>query len=257
MEDDEARKRAIELLMRTDRPRYFRDEGMQREYLQMLEREEGRQQGGEGKTLAPGADVSIPVKRGTVGQERRDRVGALTETPYLDAADSKRIDDSRVLSEFTADNEWIPGAQYAQIKLTPATGTVYDKDGHQYYQGGGHHEVPRGVYEKWNLRSETEKVFKDATTGPIPPWEGRTTPDGIRIGNRWTEAHREYNKAIKELSEDFFKRHNIRPQDMTPDQARTLSKEIRETPDPRIRVFNDMMRLLRRLFRAFPTRGME
>ena len=134
--EDEARKREIEILMRTDRPRYFRDEAMQREYLEILEREEARQQGGERKPLAPGADVGIPVNRSTVDQQRRDRVGALTETQsdphardlavdqsllsldpegllYLDAADGERIADSRILSDVTPDNEWIPGAQYA------------------------------------------------------------------------------------------------------------------------------------------------
>jgi hypothetical protein len=52
IEEDEARKRAIELLMRTDRPRYFRDEGMQREYLQILEREEDRRSGSKADTAA-------------------------------------------------------------------------------------------------------------------------------------------------------------------------------------------------------------
>ena len=72
IEDDEARKRTIELLMRTDRRGYFRDEAMQREYLQILEREEARQQGGERKSLAPDAKVSIPDKRNTFGQLRRE-----------------------------------------------------------------------------------------------------------------------------------------------------------------------------------------
>ncbi len=102
---DEARKREIELLMRTDRPRYFRDEAVQREYLQILERGEAWRQGGGRKPLAPGADVGIPGKGSTVGQQRRDRVGASTGTLHRDAADSARIGDARVLSDVTPDND--------------------------------------------------------------------------------------------------------------------------------------------------------
>ena len=216
IEDDEARKSAIELLMRTDRPRYFRDEAVQREYLQILEREEARQQGSERKLLAPGADVSIPVKRSTVGQQRRNRVGALTGTQsevqagrdpavdqnllsfdpvdllYLDAADSERINDSRVLSDVTPDSDWTPGAQYAQRKRPPATGTVHEEDGRQHYRDGGHHEMPEGVDKKWNLHPETARVFRQSTTGRNR-LTYRETPDGPPIGNIWNPLHEAYS----------------------------------------------------------------
>ena len=65
IEDDEARKRAIELLMRTDRRRYFRDEAMQREYLAILSREEDR--------------------RNTVGQRREANPDPMPSLPAPDA----------------------------------------------------------------------------------------------------------------------------------------------------------------------------
>jgi hypothetical protein len=39
-DDDELRRRQIEEMMRTDRPRYFRDEAVQQEYREILERQE-------------------------------------------------------------------------------------------------------------------------------------------------------------------------------------------------------------------------
>jgi hypothetical protein len=56
-------------------------------------------------------------------------------------------------------------------------------------------------------------------------------------------------KEIRELSNNFLERNDIRPEDMTPDQARSLLKEIRNSEDPRIRIYNDTIRMLRRLFR--------
>jgi hypothetical protein len=46
-----------------------------------------------------------------------------------------------------------------------------------------------------------------------------------------------------------MRERNITPEAMTPDQARDLLQEIRESDDPRIRDYNRMIRMLRRLFR--------
>jgi hypothetical protein len=46
-----------------------------------------------------------------------------------------------------------------------------------------------------------------------------------------------------------MKERNITPETMTPDQARDLLKEIRESDEPRIRDYNRMIRMLRRVFR--------
>jgi hypothetical protein len=138
--------------------------------------------------------------------------------------------------------------------------SITDGDGRPYYQPGGHHEAARGVYTKWNLPPKTRWVFDQATTGRIPPMLLRTAPDGAPVGHFWdgpNGAHGRYNEAVQELSERFFQRHNIRPEQMTPDHARSFLKEIRESQDPRIRDYNNAMRLLRRLFPLRPGRGTE
>jgi hypothetical protein len=61
-------------------------------------------------------------------------------------------------------------------------------------------------------------------------------------------AHRSYCAAVAELSDKFMGERKIIPERMTPDQARDLLKEIRESEDPRIRDFNRTMRMLRRSF---------
>ncbi len=58
-------------------------------------------------------------------------------------------------------------------------------------------------------------------------------------------AHRSYCVAVEQLSMKFMGERNIVPEIMTPDQARDLLKEIRESDDPRIRDFNRAMRMLR------------
>ena len=150
--------------------------------------------------------------------------------------------------EASTEGSSLDGVQFAEA----STGTLTDADGTPYYKPGGHHEMPKGIYEKWDLPPETEKVFREATTGRIPPAAIRMTPDGEPIGNFWGKAHRDYNDAIGELASRFLERNNIGPQQMTPDQARDLLKEIRESDDPRIRNFNNALRVLRRVF---PLRG--
>ena len=58
-------------------------------------------------------------------------------------------------------------------------------------------------------------------------------------------GRRERIEAIARRSMKFMGERNIVPETMTPDQARDLLKEIRETDDPRIRDFNRSMRMLR------------
>jgi hypothetical protein len=137
---------------------------------------------------------------------------------------------------------------------------LLDDAGQPYYQRGGHHEMPRGVYRNWALSDETRRVFDRATTGSVPSSMLRTTPDGVPYGNFWTGpsgAHGQYNRAVEQLSERFIERNGISPQQMTPDHARALLKEIRETDDPRIRNFNNAMRLLRRIIPLRSGRGSE
>jgi hypothetical protein len=87
--------------------------------------------------------------------------------------------------------------------------------------------VPRGVFSKMPLAPETLRVLEGARTGPLA-----TGPHG------WSAEHNIYNEAVGEYFEEFLRRRGIRPEPMTPDDARTLIKEIKDSSDPRIRNFN-------------------
>lgn len=97
----------------------------------------------------------------------------------------------------------------------------------------GHHFVHRSLYEKLPLRPETRKVFETAVTGPL-----RAGPHG------WSNEHLTYNKAVKESFDRFLKQHNIRVEDMSPDQARSFVDATKRSTDPQIRSLN--MRLYMR-----------
>jgi hypothetical protein len=112
--------------------------------------------------------------------------------------------------------------------------------------------MPKGVYSKWDLSPETEKVFNQSTTGELPKGRVPVNDEGILSGHYWDGPngnHRVYNDAVAELSDKFMKERDITPETMTPDQARDLLKEIRESDDPRIRDYNRSIRMLRRIFR--------
>jgi hypothetical protein len=129
---------------------------------------------------------------------------------------------------------------------------VIDVDGSPYYAPKGHHEMPKGVYSKWDLSPETEKVFNQSTTGELPKGRVPVNDEGMLIGHYWDGPngnHRVYNDAVAELSDKFMKERDITSERMTPDQARDLLKEIRESDDPRIRDYNRTIRMLRRVFR--------
>jgi hypothetical protein len=116
-----------------------------------------------------------------------------------------------VLSDVPPDNYWIPGAQYA---------------------GEGHHHNPRAIYGKLPLPDETRKVFDKATTGQLPLY-------------RWHQndaLHRAYSRAIEELLDRYMQEHNIKPEQMTPDQARSVLKAIADSEEPRIRVYREMIK---------------
>lgn len=127
-------------------------------------------------------------------------------------------------------------------------GTITDSFGDPYYRPGGHHEAAKGVYEKWNLTAETRKVFEGSTTGKVPGTV-RLTPDGTPIGNIWNKIHKDYNQAFSELVEKYVEKNRITIEQMTPDHARQVLKEVRESSDPRIRTLNDTIRLIRRAYR--------
>jgi hypothetical protein len=231
-----------------------------------------RSQAAERKDSAEiAAELDIAAERDELLRLKRELAAIKFELKFRRFLDARKYspDQPRVLAGNPDGGQWTAngGGQGTaengradRIRVAQLGGTVTDADGTPYYKPGGHHEMPKGVYEKWNLRPETEKVFREATTGTIPRMTARTTPDGVPVGNAWSGqggAHGIYNEAIQELSDRFLEKNNIKPESMTPNQARTLLKEIRETEDPRIRNFNATMRLLRRLFPLRGGRGTE
>lgn len=117
------------------------------------------------------------------------------------------------------------------------------------YAADGHHFVSRGVFtnEKYDFSPETMKVFETETTGRLKD----------PTSNRYDDMHRKYNKAVGEKLDQFLKRNNITSREMTPDQAKYFSDEIRKSTDLRIRQFNQRiyMREIMRSLRLF--RGRE
>jgi hypothetical protein len=106
----------------------------------------------------------------------------------------------------------------------------------------GHHFMVQSIFRKWGLKPETLKVFEDAKTGKL-----------YAPGHLFDTPHRQYNEAIRALSDDFLARNNLtgRTHEMIPDQARALLKEIRESRDVRIWNYNRMI-LLRELRYRWP-----
>jgi hypothetical protein len=60
---------------------------------------------------------------------------------------------------------------------------------------------------------------------------------------------RAYSQAVEELVNRFIHEQNIRPEQMTPDQARSLLKAVAESQEPRIRVYGEMIKRLRMFYR--------
>lgn len=139
-----------------------------------------------------------------------------------------------------------------RTRLAQVGSSIVDQYGRPYYEVGGHHEMPRSVYSKWDLDPETRKVFNQSTTGSLP---GRTQVgpgEGLLRGHYWDGPeghHARYNRAVSELSEQFMKEKKITTRDMTPDHAKELLARIRLSDVPEIRDYNRMIRLLRRVFR--------
>lgn len=142
------------------------------------------------------------------------------------------------------------------IRIGGASSPVLNEFGEPYYKTGGHHEMPRAIYEKWDLAPETRQVFQDSTTGTLPKTRTPASPDGELRGHFWDGPHRDYNDAVKELSDKYLRENDImETRRMSPDQARELLKEIRESDDPKIKDFNRAMRYIGRAYRGGTGRG--
>lgn len=138
------------------------------------------------------------------------------------------INDPRVISDATPDNDWIPGADYA---------------------GVGHHFHPRASWRNLPLPAETRRVFDNAVSGPLAPkvWSRR---DKRWLRHTYDEAHREYSAAVDELFQSYMRRHHIRSRHMTPEQAERFIEAIHNSSDPRIRRYNAMIKILRQFYRG-------
>jgi len=112
--------------------------------------------------------------------------------------------------------------------------------------GGGHHYIPRSLFDNELLSPETRKVFKNSTTGPLRDPRN----------NLYDKDHRLYNDAVKELFQKFKFDNGIQEGQMTPDQARQFLDSVLTSKDPRIRNFN-MRMLLREIMRMPRFRGIE
>jgi hypothetical protein len=68
---------------------------------------------------------------------------------------------------------------------------------------GGHHWVPRAVFEVEGLPPDTKKVFENARSGALED-------DNVNI---WNRPHIEYNEVVGEAIESFLVRNSIRADD--------------------------------------------
>ena len=128
----------------------------------------------------------------------------------------------------TPDNYWLPGAQYV---------------------GPGHHFPPRAAWQDWPLQPETRKVFNNAVSGPIPLRLFNPLTRDQTFYHHFDDMHRAYNIAVTRLMERYMRRHGITPEAMTPVQAHRIVEAIHASRDPRIRDYNEIVKLVARLFR--------
>lgn len=146
------------------------------------------------------------------------------------AVGTARVNDPRVLSDATPDNHWIIGADYAAV---------------------GHHYDPKALWRNLPLRADTRQVLDRAVSGPL----GATLHNpitGEHFRHQWDKEHQQYNQAVGELFKMYVEglhSKGITIEQMTPDHAREFLGHIFRSQDPRIRVYLDKIRLLRRLLR--------
>ena len=147
------------------------------------------------------------------------------------------INDPRIISDAVPDNDWKPGAQYAQGPKRPI-----EEQGRasSYGRNDGHHYPPRAVMKDMGVSEEARQVFEKSKTGPL--YETRS--------NRWDKAHIAYNQAVKEALDDYLAKNNTRPESMTASQAREFLGKLLASSDKRIETYNKtiMMReIMKRL----------
>jgi len=133
-------------------------------------------------------------------------------------------DEPRVPKGNLDGGEWTRGLEYAASATDDWTSVLR--------RHGGHHIAPKGVYRKYPFKPETLRVFDNARTG------------SLKGGHGWSPEHGAYNLAVREALEQYLEKNNIKPTEMTPEQAQEFIFKIIGSRDPRIRDFN--LRLYRR-----------
>lgn len=161
------------------------------------------------------------------GGGSRSQVGRQTTKPAP-------INDPRVVSDATPDNDWKPGAQYAQndARQPEEWGRVTADN-----KGKGHHFVPKAVAEELQISDDARRVFDKARTGPL------NDPSA----NWYDNEHRQYNRAVREELKTYIDKNNIESGKMTEAQARDFIKELHKSENSAIRSFN--LRAVRRHLR--------
>lgn len=91
--------------------------------------------------------------------------------------------------------------------------------------------MPRAIFDKLPLKPETRRVLEHAVTGPLSPGT-----------HGWDKEHKAYNKAVKNLWDEFLKRQAIIVEEMTSGQASHFLDEVRHSNNPVIRDFNARLR---------------
>jgi hypothetical protein len=120
---------------------------------------------------------------------------------------------------------WPKGSGDDSGRWSGGAGTTPAREGPR--TRGGHHYVPRELFDKVPLQEETRRVFENETTGKLPP--------GVHVNDK---DHREYTKAVFEAWRRFLAKLGLRSEQVTPDQGRAFVDEIKQSSDPRIRWYN-------------------
>ena len=177
----------------------------------------------------------VPAGNSDGGQWTADGGGGGSGSPGSQPTSKPApINDPRVISDATPDNDWKPGAQYAQndTRQPEEWGRVTAGN-----KGKGHHFVPNAVAEELRISDEARRVFDKARTGPL------NDPSA----NWYDNEHRQYNKAVREELKIYIEKNSIDAGRMTEAQARDFIKQLHKSENSVIRSFN--LRAVRRHLR--------
>ena len=90
---------------------------------------------------------------------------------------------------------------------------------------GGHHWIPKAVWDRPDLSPEARKVFNKYTSGPYGE------------PHLWSQPHAEYNQAVQEL----WDKNHYNPAKMTKKDAWNFIGQFRRSRDPRLLEYRRMI----------------